>query len=84
MLGPWVCLLVDIFIRKMARISDLKIFTFHCRSLKNSVVDIRNLCNSHDIILIQGHWLMPFELGILSSISVSWHMVSLQFMSVVV
>ena len=69
MLGPWVCLLADIIIRKMARISDLRICTFNCRSLKNSIVDIRNLCNSHDIILIQEHWLMPFELDILSSIS---------------
>jgi len=43
--------------------------TFNCRSVKNSLLDIRKLCESFDIVLLQEHWLLPYELGILNDIS---------------
>ena len=46
----------------------LKISTFNCRSVKNSLIDIQNLCNSHDIILLQETWLMPNDVTFLNSI----------------
>jgi len=39
-----------------ATASDLRICTFNCRSLKNSIIDIKNLCDTHDIVLLQEHW----------------------------
>ena len=52
-----------------ATASDPRICTFNCRSLKNGIIDIKNLCDTRDIVLLQEHWLLPFELGILSEIS---------------
>jgi len=52
-----------------ATATNLRICTFNCRSFKNSIIDIKNLCDTHDIVLLQEHWLLPFELGILSEIS---------------
>jgi len=52
-----------------ATASDIRICTFNCRSLENSIIDIKNLCDTRDIVLLQEHWLIPFELGILSEIS---------------
>ena len=42
--------------------------SYNCRSVKNITEDVRRLCNSHDIIFVQGHWLMPTELVFLDSI----------------
>ena len=39
--------------------------TYNCRSLKNSIHDIRELCRSHDLVLLQEHWLLPFKLNLL-------------------
>ena len=47
---------------------SLSLSTFNCRSVKNSVHEIHDLCSKHDIVLLQEHWLLPFELGILSNI----------------
>lgn len=48
--------------------SQLKICSFNCRSIKSSIGEIFRLCESHDIVLLQEHWLLPFELNLLSSI----------------
>jgi len=46
----------------------LRLCTFNCRSLKNSITDVHNLCNKYDVIFLQEHWLLPFELSKLSEI----------------
>jgi exonuclease III len=48
---------------------DLHIVTYNCRSVKNSVGAVKNLCLNNDIILLQEHWLMPDELNFLSYIN---------------
>ena len=42
--------------------------TFNCRSVKNSVQDIRSLCDLHDVILLQETWLLPHDLNFLNCI----------------
>jgi len=42
--------------------SKLRFVTYNCRSVKNSVNDVKLLCLDHDIICLQEHWLLPFEL----------------------
>ena len=49
-------------------INDLRICSYNCRSIKNSMHDVLRLCKSHDIICLQEHWLLPTELGFLSNI----------------
>jgi len=48
--------------------SDVSFCTFNCRSIKSSTVEVKNLCETHDIVAIQEHWLLPFELDILANI----------------
>jgi len=52
----------------MASQNSLRLCTFNCRSVKNSVFDVQKLCESHDIIFLQEHWLLPFELNMLSNL----------------
>ena len=47
----------------------LRIATFNCRSANNSVTDIRILCDSHDVILLQETWLLPHDVTFLNSIN---------------
>jgi len=80
---PQECLSKDISSRKMASTqgiaassfnyrsvaSQLRICSFNCRSKKSSIGEIFTLCESHDIVLLhKEHWLLPFELDMLSSI----------------
>ena len=46
---------------------NLSFCSFNCRSLKNSLFAVRELCNTHDFVLLQEHWLLPFELDLLNS-----------------
>ena len=48
--------------------NNFAICTFNCRSVKNSHYEVLKLCTKYDLILIQEHWLLPNELGILNSI----------------
>jgi len=48
--------------------SGLRIVSYNCRSVKNSVGAVKALCQTYDIILIQEHWLMSDELNYLSTI----------------
>jgi len=48
--------------------SGLRIVSYNCRSVKNSVGAVKALCQTNDIILIQEHWLTPDELNYLSTI----------------
>ena len=52
----------------MADTSGLRICSFNCRSVKNSMHDVQRLCNSHDIVCLQEYWLLPTELGLLNNI----------------
>jgi len=47
---------------------SLRLCSFNCRSLKSSLYEIRQLCADHDLICVQEHWLLPFELNMLSDI----------------
>ena len=49
-------------------VQGLRLCTYNCRSLKNSILDIRELCLSRDIVLLHEHWLLPFELNLLNSV----------------
>jgi len=47
---------------------NLSLCTYNCRSVKNSLANVRQWCDTHDIALLKEHWLLPFELNILSEI----------------
>ena len=49
--------------------SQLRLVTYNCRSVKNTIGVVKNLCLTNDIIFLQEHWLFPYELEFLSSIS---------------
>jgi len=53
----------------------LRVATFNCRSVKSSLQDVISLCESHDIVCIQEHWLLPHELSLLSSIHIDFYSV---------
>ena len=48
--------------------NNLRIASYNCRSVKNSIQDVYNLCESHDIVCLQEHWLLPCDLHVLSSL----------------
>jgi hypothetical protein len=48
--------------------TKLSISAFSCRSIKSSVHEIKSLCDSVDILLLQEHWLLPNELNFFNSI----------------
>lgn len=52
--------------------STLKIATFNCRSLKNSKCEIIRLCDTHDIVCLQEHWLLPCDLSLLFNLHVDF------------
>ena len=47
---------------------QLRLASFNCRSVKNSVSDVQVLCETHDIILLQESWLLPHDISFLNSI----------------
>ena len=49
-------------------ISDFLIVSFNCRDLSSSLLEIQELCKSHDVILLQETWLAKQQLHSLSSI----------------
>ena len=46
--------------------SFASICSFNCRSLKRSEVAVYDLCEKHDILLLQEHWLYPHDLSMLN------------------
>ena len=48
--------------------SGLQFCTFNCRSVKNCIPELRNLCDINDIVFLQEHWLLPDELHLLNNI----------------
>ena len=47
---------------------SLSLCSYNYRSIKNSQPAVASLCDSHDIVLLQEHWLLPSELDLLQSI----------------
>ena len=47
---------------------NLRFASFNCRSVKNSVDELKSLCVNHDVICLQEHWLLPFDLDYLNCI----------------
>lgn len=45
-----------------------KFISFNCKSVKRSVVDVRRLCQSADIVALQETWLFPHDIPFLGSI----------------
>jgi len=52
--------------------SDIRLCTYNCRSVKHSFPEVQQLCDNHELVLIQEHWLMPDELHLLSNIHVDF------------
>ena len=46
----------------------LRIVTYNCHGMKNSIVDLHELCKHHDLIFLQEIWLFRFELNLISTI----------------
>ena len=51
----------------MASNSHFRICSYNCRSMKNSMHDIKKLCDTHDFVCLQEHWLLPNDLGLLTN-----------------
>ena len=47
---------------------DLRMVSFNCKSIKNSICDVIKLCDNNDIIFIQEHWLPLQDLSYLGNI----------------
>ena len=45
----------------------LRIITYNCHNIKNSIQDICDLCNSYEIIFLLEIWLFQHELPLLSN-----------------
>lgn len=41
--------------------NSVRFASYNCRSVKNTIQDVRRLCNGDDVILVQEHWLMPTD-----------------------
>ena len=54
--------------QEMNDLECLRLCSFNCRSLKSSINEIQHLCDLHDIIFLQEHWLLPFELDLLGHV----------------
>lgn len=48
---------------------DIKVASFNCRGIKNSVVELQSLMKSNDIICLQETWLYDFDAPFLNQIS---------------
>jgi len=53
---------------KSSTVCGLRIVSFNCRSVKTSLTTVKELCDKNDLILLQEHWLMADEIGVLSNI----------------
>ena len=53
---------------KQKMTAKLRICTFNCRSVKSSISEVKRLCNRHDVVLLQEHWLLPHDISSLNDI----------------
>ena len=49
-------------------IKQIKLVSYNCQGIKTSLPTIQDICDRHDICLLQEHWLMDNELHILHNI----------------
>ena len=61
-------LLLLIKIIKMAN-TTLNLYTFNCKNVNTSVLEINDLCNSHDFVFLQKTWMARAQLPTLSNIN---------------
>ena len=47
---------------------NLRIVSYNCRSVRNSLNDVQKLCDKNDIVMLQEHWLPKQDLSFLNSI----------------
>jgi len=47
---------------------SLSVCSFNCRSAKNCIPVLQQLCANCDILLLQEHWLLPFDLDLLNTV----------------
>lgn len=47
---------------------SLQVATFNCRSIRNSLIEVQELCRRSDVVLLQETWLLPHNLAFLNSI----------------
>jgi hypothetical protein len=52
----------------MANNGCVSLCSFNCRSAKNCMPVLHDLCDQYDILLIQEHWLLPHELFTLKNL----------------
>lgn len=52
-----------------APIHGMRIVSYNCRSIKNSIGAVKELCLNNDFILLQEHWLLPDDLEYLNCVS---------------
>ena len=55
---------------------SLRVASYNSRSVKNSIKDVIGLCDEHDIVCLQEHWLLPSELVLLSNIHNDFYSIS--------
>ena len=46
----------------------LKLCSFNCHSLKNSLPEVSSICDKNELVFLQETWLAKFELSMLSNI----------------
>mgnify|MGYP003390427966 FL=1 len=63
-----VYLFADTSSQRMAADSRFTVSSFNCRSLKSSIIELRELCDISDFVFVQEHWLLPNELGQINNI----------------
>ena len=56
----------------MAKPNSLRLSSFNCRSIKSSLSEMAELCERSDFVLVQEHWLLPFEIGELNNVHPSF------------
>ena len=44
----------------------LRSYNYHC--IKRSLPNVHQLCEKHDLVVLQEHWLLPDELPLLSGV----------------
>ena len=49
--------------------TSINICTYNCKNIQSSIPEINDLCNCHDIVLLQETWMFRNQLPMLSSIS---------------
>jgi len=48
--------------------NHLRFCCFNCRSLKSSLKELIQLCDTHDVIFLQETWLLSYELSMLQNV----------------